>query len=136
MQKTNSVKTRSKEDNFKGNTKATQFTSKSQPPKENQQRGMAERTKKLAIRDAIKIWMDAPYKFGADSLLKAQLEKSFGDISKATVKDLMILMQQNKSILEGDTQAFNALVNQGYGLPNQPTEITGSEVVIKISKHK
>lgn len=107
--------------------KKFQFTSTYQPG-----RNKAKETfkRKRDVREVMKELLKTQYFFTEhNERLKELLEKAFGKkkINRMTAVELMLLQQINKAILKGDTQAFNSILNQTYGMPKQIQEVTGKD---------
>ena len=119
--------------------KDKQFSSTNQPKDPNKS-ALTRKRKKFArdlIRDTL---MNLSYKFGEESKVREQLRKAFGDsVDNLTAAEIMTLQQIQKAVLQGDTQAYNAVMNQAFGMPKAINELTGPnggpiETVQKITK--
>lgn len=105
----------------------SRFSSEKQPPGSVKSEG--KRKKKFA-REMMKELLSSKYFFNEDSQIKTQLVKAFGiKVLKHTTGELIVLMQAQKAILKGDTNAANFLMTQSFGQPKQQFEHTGADGV-------
>jgi hypothetical protein len=106
------------------------FSSTRQPDKKKQLKGIQEFH---FSRNAIKGFLNLKFHFPKNSKICRKLIEAFGpEIENANVGTIMIAVQVQKAIEKADTNAFNTLLNQAFGMPKMEVELPPDRTIIEV----
>lgn len=115
-----------KEDNLLKGNPETQFSKKNQPSATSKIEG---KKKKALLKD-----IAGQLVSGDSKVALIELSKYLGvDVDKIDIETAMHLKQMEKAVKQGDTRAYNAVMDRIKGKPTQAIEVT--ETPIKTVKY-
>lgn len=113
---------------FRGKEDGIPFSKENQPTPQQKREGWAKRKRGAEL---VKHILEQKFVGAKDGLLKKEIAQYFGcPESEITNEMAMTFRQVQKSLSKVDTQAYNSVMNRGYGMPKQQTDITsdGKEI--------
>jgi hypothetical protein len=111
--------------------KGEKFTKKRQPSPEAKKEGWAKRKRGTEL---VRLILEMKFIGAKDHPLRQAVADFFGvKENDITNEQILHFRQIQKAVLEGDTTAYKAIIERGYGQPTQTVETT-EKVVFRLTK--